>query len=340
MIKKSKLIAIILCILLVEKTRSEWYRLPALVIPLGAAEGTCTAPGTCPSDSVKKVKEMQNIIIDNLNFTLVCGHGPWYPVAHINMSDPLQWCPSNWSSSVYSSNGIRTCSRRPSSTTGLIASCNGVFFFVGCQYNKICGRILGYKLGSVDAFSDPTEDSRFTPTAHAIDGMIDGARVDGVSITHGSPRNHIWTFAAGHDPMWLDWTCPCIRGFTGSGPQVFVGDHYFNFVNQATVVPLQSQLKAINSGMASNVVNVEPVVTLRLFFHGLSGSFLILQAMILKYAYVEMKALTMRTLQWSWWKFMFNNYFNCVVVLLPLHVTSTVVSSNLDMVSILMCQVF
>ena len=81
------------------------------------------------------------------------------------------------------------------------------------------------------------------------------------------------------------------------------------FVNQATVVPIQSQLKAINSGTASNVANVEPVVALHLLFHGLSGSFLVLQAMILKYAYVEMKALIMRMFQWSWWRFMFNNYY-------------------------------
>ena len=220
MMKKSKLIAIILCILLVEKSKSE-YHLPAVVIPPkpGAAEGTAACP------SVKKVKEVQNIIIDNLNFTLVCGYGPWYPVAHINMSDPVQRCPSNWF--AYSSNGVRACSRRPSSTTGLIASCDGVFFFVGRQYNKICGRILGYQLGSVDAFSDPTEDPRFTPTARAIDRTIDGAYVDGVSITHGSPRNHIWTFAAGGDPKSLNYTCPCIQGYTGPGQQSFVGDHYF-----------------------------------------------------------------------------------------------------------------
>ena len=134
--KKSKLIAIILCILLVEKTRSEPYRLPAVVIPPGVADGATTCP------SVMKVKEMQNMIIDNLNFTLVCGHGPWYPVLHLNMSDPSQRCPSNWS--VYNSNGVRACSRQPSSTTGLIASCDGVFFFVGRQYNKICGRIINW----------------------------------------------------------------------------------------------------------------------------------------------------------------------------------------------------
>ena len=200
---KPILIAIILCILLVEQTRSE-YRLPAVVIPPGAA-------ATCPS--VKKVKEVKDLINDNLNFTLVCGHGPWYPVIHINMSDPLQWCPSNWS--VYSSNVIRACSRQPSST----ASCDGVSFFVGRQYNKICGRILGYQLGSVDAFTNPTGSAR--------GGTIDGVYVDGISITHGSPRNHIWTFAAGGDPMSIRYTCPCIHGYTDPGPQAFVGDHYF-----------------------------------------------------------------------------------------------------------------
>ena len=216
---KSTWTAIILLlygILLVERTRSAEYRLPGAVIPAGAA-------ATCPS--VEEVKEVKNyvhqVIIDDLNFTLACGQGPWYPVARLNISDPSQQCPSNWS--VYSSNGVRACRRKPSSTA---ASCDGVFFPVGHHYNKICGRTFGYQLGSVDAFTNPTVPE-FVNTSRAIDGMIDGAYVDGVSITHGSPRNHIWTFAAGSDPRWLNWTCPCIQSYTGPGPQAFVGDHYF-----------------------------------------------------------------------------------------------------------------
>ena len=32
---------------------------------------------------------------------------------------------------------------------------------------------------------------------YAVDQPLDSAYVYGVSITHGTPRNHIWTYAAG-----------------------------------------------------------------------------------------------------------------------------------------------
>ena len=49
------------------------------------------------------------------------------------------------------------------------------------QYSRVCGRVIGYQFGSTDAFR-----SRLTN----IDQV---AYVDGISITHGSPCNHIWT---------------------------------------------------------------------------------------------------------------------------------------------------
>ena len=57
---------------------------------------------------------------------------------------------------------------------------------------------------------------------------IDGAYVSGVSLTHGSPRRHIWTFAAGASeahPTWVD-VCPCDARITIRVPP-FVGNHYF-----------------------------------------------------------------------------------------------------------------
>ena len=53
--------------------------------------------------------------------------------------------------------------------------------------------------------------------------------VDGVSITRGSPRQHVWTFAAGLTESSLaypSYICPCISGSTESVP-FFVGNHYY-----------------------------------------------------------------------------------------------------------------
>ena len=52
--------------------------------------------------------------------------------------------------------------------------------------------------------------------------------MDGVSLTHGDPRQHIWTFAAAADETPTN-TCPCLDGdlSTGRQPPSFVGNDYF-----------------------------------------------------------------------------------------------------------------
>ena len=97
-------------------------------------------------------------------------------MAYLNMSDPNQHCPSNWTDS--SINGFRGCKQRDTS----VYSCKSTFFQTNCT-------VLGYEQGTPDAFANSV-----------IDGYtsIDQAYVDGVSLTHGRPgsRKHIWTFAA------------------------------------------------------------------------------------------------------------------------------------------------
>ena len=66
----------------------------------------------------------------------------------------------------------------------------------------------------------------------AFNGLnMNNAYLDGVSITHGSPRQHIWNFAAGSAEIAvLDSTslCPCSLNST-NGPNVptFVENNYF-----------------------------------------------------------------------------------------------------------------
>ena len=58
---------------------------------------------------------------------------------------------------------------------------------------------------------------------------IDGPYVEGVSVTRGSPRQHIWTFAAGIDEQsGGSSTCPCVNGSTnGNRIPSFIGQNYF-----------------------------------------------------------------------------------------------------------------
>ena len=51
--------------------------------------------------------------------------------------------------------------------------------------------------------------------------------VDGVILTYGNPRQHIWTFAAGVDEVTHNRNnCPCITS-NAALPPAFVGNDYF-----------------------------------------------------------------------------------------------------------------
>jgi hypothetical protein len=58
------------------------------------------------------------------------------------------------------------------------------------QYSQVCGRIIGYQYGQPEAFVAVNIGNPQT---------IDGAYVDGISLTYSNPRQHIWSFAAALD---------------------------------------------------------------------------------------------------------------------------------------------
>ena len=60
----------------------------------------------------------------------------------------------------------------------------------------MCGKVIGYQVGTTDAFNAGTDD-------------INEHYVDGVSLTHGNPRQHIWTFAAAHGETNRCTICNC-----------------------------------------------------------------------------------------------------------------------------------
>ena len=135
----------------------------------------------------------------------------WRRIAYLDMSDPSQQCPSVWQEITTPQ---RVCRRRSSGS-----SCEGVTYSTGSeQYDQVCGRIIGYQIGSPEAFLG----SSLT---------INDIYVDGVSVTHGSPRQHIWTFAAGfqsEQTIYINATCPCVTGSTnGNRIPSFVGQNYF-----------------------------------------------------------------------------------------------------------------
>jgi dynein heavy chain len=83
------------------------------------------------------------------------------------------------------------------------------------SYSEVRGYVMGYQGHSTDGFG----------ANGGGDVPIDQAYVDGVSITVGSPRRHVWTYGSGlmmsgggHQ------NCPCDGG---QMPPAFVSDDYF-----------------------------------------------------------------------------------------------------------------
>ena len=90
----------------------------------------------------------------------------------------------------------------------------------------MCGRIVGYQYNSPDAVHNYLW-SKPWPTGAGIDPSHDDINshyVDGVSITHGFPRKHIWTFMGGLLDVTYSsyYNCPCTSG-SDQIAQSFVG---------------------------------------------------------------------------------------------------------------------
>ena len=85
----------------------------------------------------------------------------------------------------------------------------------GFSYEHICGQAKAYQKGDTNAFL-------------AKLSSIDGVYVDGISITLGSPRKYVWTYASGlsHDYSYNKFNCPCATT-AGPNPPAFVGTDYY-----------------------------------------------------------------------------------------------------------------
>ena len=131
-------------------------------------------------------------------------------MADINMTRPNENCPAGFRKVTAS--GRTMCG-------GQDRSCiNTTFSSHGLQYSRVCGKIIGYQFGRTNAFAPFNLNS----------GSIDTLFVDGIILSHGSPRNHIWTFAAGINQLETDQNgCPCnSASYSGTVPP-YVGNDYF-----------------------------------------------------------------------------------------------------------------
>ena len=150
------------------------------------------------------------LVYCSLNENRCCNEsdGKWMRIAYLNMSDPSAQCPDGWRE-VQSP--IRTCRRQNSTDITGINSVNYTSY--GIPYSRVCGRIIAYQFGTPEGFLGHINQNQRT---------LDDAYVDGISITFGHPRNHIWTFAATRNGQ--DY-CPCIT--SGNAAPLFVNRDHF-----------------------------------------------------------------------------------------------------------------
>ncbi len=153
------------------------------------------------------------------DMTLSCGNitGGWRKVAELDMTDNSNQCPSTLTQRIDFNK--RTCAINSTS-----ASCAPVIYSIDTiEYSKVCGKIKAYQVGSTDAFGNISR-----PNSRSIDSNY----VDGISLTHGRPRKHIWTFAGSVDESGIAprSTCPCTninQASNATTPPAFVGNNYF-----------------------------------------------------------------------------------------------------------------
>ena len=141
----------------------------------------------------------------------LCGKGGgWRRIASLNMTNPNEKCPTQFR--YYSSGGVRACGR-PVTKSG---SCVGITFpSKDIQYSQVCGKVIGYQVGYTDG-----------GYRHQTGGTINSAYTDGISLTYGDPRNHIWTFICGTTGSGSENRCPCGTTDPQSVPS-FVGLNYY-----------------------------------------------------------------------------------------------------------------
>lgn len=151
------------------------------------------------------------------DMTRSCGGvtGGWMRVAKLDMTNQSNHCPNNFR--LVTESGVRSCGIHSS-----YASCSSVHFDVGgFSYDKVCGRIIAYQWGTPDAFTVSNQGNL----------SLDSIYVDGISLTYGNPRSHIWTFAASNDenPN-IRYNCPCVNTLNpgSSIPPAFINpQEYF-----------------------------------------------------------------------------------------------------------------
>ena len=134
-------------------------------------------------------------------------------VADVDMSKKHHSCPGNFN---LISTPIRTCG-------GLTTpGCASAKF--GISYSRVCGRLRGYQVGSIDGFGSYVNDQTNTDLI-----------MDGILISHGDGLKHVWAYTTGNENVPVksfdtsrgNVFCPWANyRFNGTIPAIIGNDYY------------------------------------------------------------------------------------------------------------------
>ena len=172
---------------------------------------------------LKAMNETLNMLKSALSDNTKCGiFGDWRRIAYFDTTQGDS-CPT----------GLRTVTNITTNQT----ACGRTNTSAGCaslklqsnssRYTNICGRVRGYQENNPEGFYHNNLTNK----------RIDGPYANGILITQGSPRKHIWSYVAGSSenqgyyPSYnMQLICPCARStpnITSSDVPNFVGTHYY-----------------------------------------------------------------------------------------------------------------
>ena len=147
------------------------------------------------------------VVICNMKLKCDGVEGGWMQVVDVDMNRDDS-CPGTW-------NVITTPRKFCVGSVG--AGCASAYFHTkGVSFEHICGQAKGYQKGNPNGYQSNSQS-------------VDGSYVDGISITLGSPRKHVWTYAVGlsdnHNYNGA-YNCPCAT-YPGPSPPAFVRNDYY-----------------------------------------------------------------------------------------------------------------
>ncbi len=201
---------------------AEWIERQAKALKMSHCSSTLGREPHTPAMSCRDIVDCNPLVLSGLYWlkapniikkafcdleTKHCGTTGWMRVVYLNMTERGASCPT---SLRQINTPAKLCGRYTA------PGCSSATYPVdGIRYSKVCGQARGYQYYNTDAFQPSTND-------------INSHYVDGVSITYGNPRRHIWTYASGLSDN-LNYknvpNCPCAK-YPGSSPPAFVGLDY------------------------------------------------------------------------------------------------------------------